>query len=257
MRIPADPRPATWSPEPGCRSVFLPTGSLQVVGRRPDPGRLASGDTWAARLFVSLNVGSGAVHDLDTLVEVVRRVREMQLDGRASFFHQLGRLQHNRRSGAHVEEPGAQVIVCSDPDDPPEVFQRDMFVMAEIISGQMDQAPVVVEYQRNGMFQRMMGITSEPEHTPSGWHESEPVEPELRRQLEALAKRSNAHLVFVKRGKARAVRCTLGQTGEQKIVGHGKSHEQALREARIRLGAVLGFQPAAVSPARAGRLVNP
>lgn len=160
MILPTDNRPAIWSTPNGVRA-FRPHGRKYLGGRRYKPNRTTweSADTYSARLFVGFNVGQQTVYDMDDLVDIVRAVREEQTgDPSSSFVYQHGIYKHG--SGEIVEEPGAQVIVINMAE-PADEFARQMTELGEAIAEQMQQEEVVVEIQRNGIVERVFGVSAD------------------------------------------------------------------------------------------------
>ena len=155
--LPADTRPAYWSTSEGW-GMFQPNGRKRWSGYKPNKKTWESADTWSARLFVGFNVGQETVYEMDDLVDLVRRVRERQTDDpSSSFVYQKGIYKHH--SGEVVEEPGAQVILIN-LGATPEQFEKQMVELAEAIADEMSQEEVVVELQRNGIVQRVFGVSA-------------------------------------------------------------------------------------------------
>ena len=156
MTIPADTRPCIWTSRNGTHA-FFPHGRKRWHGFQPNRTVWESADTYSARMFVGFNVGRETVYSMEDLVDLVRRVREQQTgDPSSSFVYQRGVYKHG--SGEVVEEPGAQVIIINMGASP-EGFQREMVELAERICEAMQQEEVVLEIQRNGIVQRVMGIS--------------------------------------------------------------------------------------------------
>lgn len=155
--LPTDTRPAVWSTPGGVRA-FHPHGRKRWSGDyRPNKTVWESAETYSARLFVGFNVGSETVYEMSDLVSLVRQVRERQVDDpSSSFVYQHGIYKHH--SGDVVEEPGAQVIIINMGASPEE-FAAQMVELAEQICEEMSQEEVVVEIQRNGVVQRVLGVS--------------------------------------------------------------------------------------------------
>lgn len=157
--LPTDTRPAVWSTPNGIRA-FRPQGRKQWSGDyRPNKTVWESADTYSARLFVGFNVGPETVYGMNDLVKIVRKVREKQVgDPSSSFVYQHGIYRHEE--GDIVEEPGAQVIIIN-MDATPKNFKAQMVSLAETIAREMSQEEVVVEVQRNGVVERVLGVSGE------------------------------------------------------------------------------------------------
>lgn len=157
--LPTDTRPAIWATPYGVRA-FHPHGRKRWSGDyRPNKTVWESADTFSARLFVGFNVGDKTVYEMKDLVALVRQVREQQTgDPSASFVYQHGIYKHE--AGQIVEEPGAQVIIINMGSSP-EQFIAQMVELAESIARDMSQEEVVVEIQRNGVVQRVLGVSGE------------------------------------------------------------------------------------------------
>jgi hypothetical protein len=159
LSFPPDTRAAVWSTPNGARA-FHPHGRKQWSGDyRPNKTVWESADTYSARLFVGFNVGTETVYEMSDLVSVVRRIREQQVDDpSSSFVYQHGIYKHH--AGDIVEEPGAQVIIINMGASPEE-FAAQMVELAEAIAEEMSQEEVVVEIQRNGVVQRVLGVSGD------------------------------------------------------------------------------------------------
>jgi hypothetical protein len=157
--LPTDTRPAVWSTPNGIRA-FHPHGRKRWSSDyRPNPTAWRSAETYSARLFVGFNVGQKTVYEMDDLVEIVRQVREQQTGNpSSSFVYQQGIYRHH--SGEIVEEPGAQVIIIN-MDVSAEQFVDQMVELAETIAAEMSQEEVVVEIQRNGLVQEVLGVNAD------------------------------------------------------------------------------------------------
>jgi len=157
--LPTDTRPAVWSTPNGAHA-FHPYGRKRWSGDyRPNKTTWESAETYSARLFVGFNVGQKTVYEMQDLVRLVRQVREEQVgDPSSSFVYQHGIYKHH--SGDIVEEPGAQVIIINMGESP-EKFIAQMTELAERICFSMNQEEVVVEIQRNGVVQRVFGVSAD------------------------------------------------------------------------------------------------
>lgn len=159
IALPTDTRPAVWSTPNGTRAFFPYGRKRWSGGYRPNRTVWESADTYSARLFVGFNVGAETVYEMTDLVALVRRIREGQVgDPSSSFVYQHGIYRHH--SGEVVEEPGAQVIIINMGASPQE-FVTEMVDLAERLCDEMSQEEIVVEIQRNGVVQRVLGVSAE------------------------------------------------------------------------------------------------
>lgn len=167
--IPADIAATAWSHPSGATGHFRPNGRPQVVtidedAARPNPStwQATGPQTMAARLFVGFNVGDKPTWKMQHLIDVVRRVRSKQRQREdASFVAQKGIYthQHEGRRKPHViEEEGAQVVLIRMPPETERAFRKHAIELAERIAGTMEQAEVVLEIQRGGLVQEVMGV---------------------------------------------------------------------------------------------------
>ena len=116
--------------------------------------------TWAARIFVGFNVGETPTYTMDDLIALVKKARKAQV-GRAdsTFIYQKGIYTHSDGK-TEVTEDGAQVVFINlDPSVTPEDFEAQMVALAEVIVQEMQQETVIVELQRNGIVQAVIGVT--------------------------------------------------------------------------------------------------
>lgn len=166
--IPASLGTSHWSNE-HCHGCFRPRGTVLVVpvvdGATPNPAswRSAGKETLAARIFVGFNVGGKARWDVDDLVRVVRETREEEHQKPdASFVAQKGIYTHHQpgKRAKVIEEDGAQVVIIRMPGESDAKFRRNMVALAETIAERMHQAEVVLELQRGGVVQQVMGVTA-------------------------------------------------------------------------------------------------
>jgi hypothetical protein len=149
-----------------CRSArFNPKGptayhgDFSRVSRRENPTNWRSDDTLAARIFVGFNVGDEPAYRLDDLVDLVGEIRRAQGKPNATFMSQKGIYQHHD-SRHIVEEDGAQIIIIDTWSTPINDFAEEMVAMAEAIAESMSQEEVIVEIQRNGLTQEVMGVSA-------------------------------------------------------------------------------------------------
>lgn len=142
---------------------FRPNGPRSGYG--DDGARLAKNFTrWssnemilAARIFVGFNVGPEPVYTLEDLVEIVKNARWAQTgDPSSTFIAQRGVYRHE--GGEVVEEDGAQVIILNTTDMPYKEFVDQIVMLAEAIAERMRQEEVIVEIQRGGITQQVLGV---------------------------------------------------------------------------------------------------
>lgn len=144
---------------------FRPEGKLTHVGTRPVAGlgRTAwtSSDTLAARIIVGFNVGSRPVYQMKDLIKLVKRVREEQhADPSATFIAQQGIYQHKDPAQGTVIEDGGQVVIIDLDGLGEGAFEGQMIEVAEVIAREFEQETVIVEIQKNGITQRVHGVTA-------------------------------------------------------------------------------------------------
>jgi hypothetical protein len=164
--IPAHTGVASWSHPTGAEGRFRPNGKLELItsaDMRPNVStwRSAGNQTMAARLFVGFNVGGKPRWTMEDLIRVVRGARVAQHQRQdASFVAQKGIYTHTApgRSPKIIEEKGAQVILIRMPDEPEGAFRGHMVELAEAIADRLKQAEVVLELQRGGIVQEVMGV---------------------------------------------------------------------------------------------------
>lgn len=169
--IPIDMRP---------NSVFRQTGDMFQYGVPyvRNPHAKYDGKTYAARLFVGFNVGAKPKWKLDDLVELVQRERAQHevapadspgdtqhVPPDATFFATRGLFTHDeddedpKLAGKTIREHGAQVVILSIFGEKKKQFRENMFALAETIAREMQQASVIVEFQRQGIIQSTHKVT--------------------------------------------------------------------------------------------------
>jgi len=166
--IPAHTGVTSWSHPSGIEGHFRPNGRLELVTFQNGDVR-HNGSTWkttgaktlAARIFVGFNVGGRLTWKMDDLVDVVRRARVKQGQRPdASFIAQKGIYTHTApgKKSKIIEENGAQVILIRMLDEPERSFRKHMIKLAEQIATELQQAEVVLELQRGGVVEEVMGV---------------------------------------------------------------------------------------------------
>lgn len=154
MKIQADTRAHQWSSYNGRSCTFWPNGKLYIVGEEAQENPKV---TWAARLFVGLNVGGKPKWKIDDVVKVVRRIRTAQGHSpNLSFIAQKG-IFRSSDTGKVVEEDSVQIIIIGSGESKAE-FGEDMLLLAEEIASALKQEKVVVEIQRNGISVETYGV---------------------------------------------------------------------------------------------------
>lgn len=161
--FPVDPRRASWcSPDGRSKGSFRPNGVLQHYGPKMNPSLWDSDETWGARLFVGLSVGTNKTWTQDDVVRIVRGVREEQVGSPdSSFVMQRG--LYSQTVGDQkivVDEDSVQVIIVNLPqwEVTPEAFKAQMVALAEALAQDLRQQEVIVEIQRNGIYQQTIGV---------------------------------------------------------------------------------------------------
>lgn len=148
------------------RGSFRPSGELHVHGdvgrasRRLNPAAWRSTDTYAARLIIGFSVGDQPMWTLDDLVNLVRVFRTEQGKPDASFLSQRGVYQHREgaKAGQVVTEDSAQVLIVDVWDTPRDEFVNEIMALAEYLCEAMEQESVIVEFQKNGVTQEVVGV---------------------------------------------------------------------------------------------------
>ena len=158
MRIDICNNPVRWR-----EGEFVPQGCFKVHGKYREQNNprtwTASGPTYAARIIVGFKRKGKRAATLDSLVRVVRRVRQEQVgDPSSSFLTQRGIYRHG--SGKIVDEPGAQVVLINVPqfNTTPKKFEAQVEELAEAIVVTLEQDEVIVEIQRDGRVVRSFGV---------------------------------------------------------------------------------------------------
>jgi len=163
IALPVSLKPIHWkAPDSDTRGRFRANGRLQVPKRSQflTPNWRSSEPTWAARLFVGFSVGETPTYEMDDLIQIVRRVRNAQgVAEDSSYVFQRGVYTHEDGSGT-VQEDGAQVILLNlDPGVTKQQFEKQMIELANVLVDEMEQETVIVEMQRGGIVQEVIGVT--------------------------------------------------------------------------------------------------
>ncbi len=115
----------------------------------------------AARLFVGFNVGQKPTYRMNDLMAIVQAVREDQVGAAdASFVSQRGFYTHEEgpHKGELVREDGGQVAVINTAGSSRADFQRQMTDLATVIAQEMQQELVILELQRDGTTDKVLGV---------------------------------------------------------------------------------------------------
>ena len=162
LTIPANLRQTSWgSPDGKSRGTFKPNGRPTVRTRNNlKPNWRSSEPMWAARILVGFSVGHEPVYNMDDLIRIVRRVRDKQgIPPDASFVYQKGMYTHTDGSGTVTEE-GAQVVLLNLTGESREKFTEQMIELGNVIREEMQQEAVIIEIQRGGVVQEVIGVTT-------------------------------------------------------------------------------------------------
>ena len=159
--IRANPGLFTYRNSKGGGSFVPEAGAkLYVVGQNPESWRSTGADTLAARLLVGFNVGIHPTWKLDDVVRIVKRVRRKKPG--ASFVLQRGLYRHRRKIKGKrrlVEEDGVQLIIVDLWATPQQRWEAQTISLAETLARELKQEEVVVEIQRGGVTQNVIGVT--------------------------------------------------------------------------------------------------
>ena len=142
--------------------IFHPVGRLKRQGAHKNPPSWETDVVYAARLFVGFNVDEHPTYTLDDLVKLVKKVRDAQVGiPDASFIAQRGLYRHTsgRLKGVVVEEDGGQVIIINMASTPKR-FAKEMMNLADIICATFKQESVILEIQKNGIMEKVYGMSA-------------------------------------------------------------------------------------------------
>lgn len=147
-----------WGFGKGRGGSFRPQGRLHHVGGEHNPTEWSSKKVLSARLVVGFNVGEQPTYEMADLMRIVERVRRSQSGNpSATFVAQEGIYQH-ADNGPVVHEKGAQVLLINTGGDSRKKFTKQMVKLAETIAREMRQELVIVEIQKNGLSEEIMGV---------------------------------------------------------------------------------------------------
>lgn len=161
LTIPANLRQTSWgSPDGKSRGTFKPNGRPTVRTRNNlKPNWRSSEPMWAARILVGFSVGHEPVYNMDDLIRIVRRVRDKQGIPRTRASSTRRACTHTDGSGTVTEE-GAQVVLLNLTGESREKFTEQMIELGNVIREEMQQEAVIIEIQRGGVVQEVIGVTT-------------------------------------------------------------------------------------------------
>lgn len=147
-----------WRFGKGRGGSFRPHGQLHHSGGgSKNPTEWTSKKVLSARLIVGFSVGQVPTYEMADLIRIVERVRRSQVgDPSATFVAQEGIYQHIS-DGSVVHEKGAQVLLINTAETKKK-FTKQMVELAETIAREMHQELVIVEIQKNGISEEIMGV---------------------------------------------------------------------------------------------------
>ncbi|MCA9678473.1 MAG: hypothetical protein H6709_19315 [Kofleriaceae bacterium] len=155
--LPCNPGPCSWGGPHG--GSFWPRGKLRHQGALPSSTAPIPDAPLAARLFVGLGDGREPARSTDDLVQIVVRVWAAQVgEPSPSLVAQEGMYQHGDPSRGRVVEPGAQIILINTSDLSARDFEQQVVQLAEAVAADLAQPMVIVELQRSGIMQKMIGV---------------------------------------------------------------------------------------------------
>jgi hypothetical protein len=156
-------RRGTFNVNPESKPVFVyKAGEKRFSIARKDLGAWADkGPIYSAVLFVGFSVGNKITWTKGYLVELVKRVRRLQVKHPdSSFFYQEGIHIHESDGRGVVAEDGIQVIILNVPPMIRKrvVFRKHMVKLAETICRDMKQETVIVRIEKNGILDETIGV---------------------------------------------------------------------------------------------------
>ena len=161
---------AVWRSPDGTESgSFEPVGRFSLAyksGRdtlnprlNPRPSESADKPVLSARLFFGFGAGATPSWSIKDLLPIVKRIRKEQIGATDSAIcYQNGVLSHLEKD-ATVTEDGVQVIILNLQEAvTKEQFEDQLVELGEAITRELKQRQIIVEMQKNGLFQSTMGI---------------------------------------------------------------------------------------------------
>ena len=113
----------------------------------------------SARLFFGFGEGPNPSWSIEDVLPIVKRVRKEQIGATDSaIIYQNGVLSHLEKD-VTVTEDGVQVIILNLQEAvTKEQFEDQLMELGEAITRELKQRQIVVEMQKNGLYQFTMGI---------------------------------------------------------------------------------------------------
>ena len=113
----------------------------------------------SARLFFGFGEGPNPSWSIEDVLPIVKRVRKEQIGATDSaIIYQNGVLSHLEKD-VTVTEDGVQVIILNLQEAvTKEQFEDQLVELGEAITRELKQRQIVVEMQKNGLYQFTMGI---------------------------------------------------------------------------------------------------
>ena len=163
----ANPGPFSYRGPEGRYGSFRPSGSRIRVGRVYQPNSwFSEKPVLAARILVGFNVGEKPTWTLEDVVAIVKSVRTEESKPDASFVAQRGFYRH-KVTNKLVEEDGAQVIIVDILGMSYREFVLEMVWLAKIIARELRQEEVIVDIQKDGVTQKVIGADASEEDIES------------------------------------------------------------------------------------------
>lgn len=145
-----------------------------VVGRSSlyrNPREFLGKDTYSALVLLGLEGQKGRTYEIDNVVEHVKKIRGAQTsegpgdpgDPGASFILQRGLYRHKPpgKKARIVEEDSVRIIILHLTDTTVKEFQEEILRLAESLAEEFDQAEVIVDFQKSGVTQEVVRITTD------------------------------------------------------------------------------------------------
>jgi hypothetical protein len=161
---------AVWrSPDGRESGSFEPVGKFSLAyksGRtalnprlNPRPSDSADKPVLSARLFFGFGAGATPTWSIKDLLPIVKRVRKEQIDATDSAIcYQNGVLSHMEKD-VTVTEDGVQIVILNLQEAVTnKQFEDQLVELGEAITRELKQRQIIVEMQKNGLFQTTMGI---------------------------------------------------------------------------------------------------
>ena len=147
--------------EPGGKFYFAYESGRTALNPRlnPRPSESADKPVLSARLFFGFGAGANPSWSIEDVLPIVKRVRKEQIGATDSAIcYQKGVLSHLEKDTT-VTEDGVQIIILNLQEAvTKEQFEDQLVELGEAIARELKQRQIVVEMQKNGLFQSTMGI---------------------------------------------------------------------------------------------------